>query len=87
MPQTADDYLELAEDATSKKKKLEYLSKALELEPENLDAERKKAGGSAYISLHMATGRFPLRSWFRNIWRIIICLTAWALSSIGLTGT
>lgn len=43
LPQTADDYLELAEDATSKKKKLEYLSKALELEPENLDAERMAA--------------------------------------------
>lgn len=37
-PQTADDYLELAEEATTKKKKAEYLSKALELEPDNLDA-------------------------------------------------
>lgn len=43
LPQTADDYLELAEDATSKKKKLEYLSKALELEPDNLDAARMAA--------------------------------------------
>lgn len=43
MPQTADDYLELAEDASSKKKKLEYLSKALELEPEHLDAARMAA--------------------------------------------
>ena len=43
LPQTADDYLELAEDATSKKKKLEYLSKALELEPDNLDAARMTA--------------------------------------------
>ena len=40
LPQTADDYLELAEDASAKKKKLEYLSKALELEPDNLDASR-----------------------------------------------
>lgn len=38
LPQTADDYLELAEEATSKKKRLEYLDKALELEPDNLDA-------------------------------------------------
>ncbi len=37
LPQTADDYLELAENVTTKKKKLEYLSKALELEPDNLD--------------------------------------------------
>ncbi len=43
MPQTADDYLELAEDASSKQKKLEYLSKALELEPEHLDAARMAA--------------------------------------------
>lgn len=43
LPQTADDYLELAEDATSKKKKQEYLSKALELEPDNLDAARMSA--------------------------------------------
>lgn len=38
MPQTADDCLEFAEEASSDKKKLEYLSRALELEPENLDA-------------------------------------------------
>ena len=30
-PETADDYLDLAEQATSKKKHMEYLSKALEL--------------------------------------------------------
>lgn len=40
LPQTADDYLEMAEDATSKKKRLEYLNKAVELEPNNLDAAR-----------------------------------------------
>ena len=40
LPQTADDYLELAERANAKKKKLEYLSKALELEPDNLDVSR-----------------------------------------------
>ena len=38
-PETADDYLELAEQATSKKKCLEYLRKAVELEPEHLDAQ------------------------------------------------
>lgn len=39
VPKTADDYLELAEQASSKKKSLEYLQKALELEPENIDAQ------------------------------------------------
>lgn len=42
-PQTADDYLELAEEAATKKKRAEYLSKALELEPDNLDAAREIA--------------------------------------------
>ena len=37
-PETADDYLDLAEQATSKKKHMEYLRKALELEPDNLNA-------------------------------------------------
>lgn len=39
VPETADDYMELAEQASSKKKSLEYLHKALELEPENVDAQ------------------------------------------------
>ena len=38
VPGTADDYLDLAEQATSKKKCVEYLHKALALEPDNLDA-------------------------------------------------
>ena len=38
-PETADDYLELAEQASSKKKRLECLRKALELEPANVDAQ------------------------------------------------
>lgn len=38
-PETADDYLELAEQASSKKKRLEYLRKAVELEPEHVDAQ------------------------------------------------
>ena len=38
-PETADDYLELAMSASSKKKEQEYLKKALELDPENVDAE------------------------------------------------
>ncbi len=37
-PETSDDYLDLAEQATSKKKCVEYLHKALALEPDNLDA-------------------------------------------------
>ncbi len=38
LPETADDYLALAADTGAKKKKLEYVKKALELEPDNLDA-------------------------------------------------
>ena len=38
-PETADDYLDLAKQVTSKKKSVEYLHKALELEPDNLDAK------------------------------------------------
>lgn len=38
-PETADDYLDLAEQAASKKKCIEYLRKALELEPDNVDAQ------------------------------------------------
>lgn len=36
--ETADDYLELAESANTKKEALKYAKKALELEPDNLDA-------------------------------------------------
>lgn len=36
--ETAYDYLELAQEAKTKKKKQEYLQKALKLEPDNLDA-------------------------------------------------
>ena len=42
-PETADDYLELAEEETSKKKQIEHLNKALELDPDNLDAGRMMA--------------------------------------------
>lgn len=38
-PKTADDYLELADQTMSKKKCVEYLRKALELEPENVDVQ------------------------------------------------
>lgn len=38
LPQSAEDYLELAEDAESDKERRKYLLKALELEPDNLDA-------------------------------------------------
>jgi len=43
-PETADDYLELAERALSKKKCVEYLHKALELEPENVDVQLQLIG-------------------------------------------
>ena len=35
---TADEYLELAEEATTKAAAEKYIKKALELEPDNLDA-------------------------------------------------
>lgn len=38
-PEDASDYLELAEAASSKKKRLEYLHKAVEVEPENIDVQ------------------------------------------------
>ena len=37
-PETAYDYLELAAEAKTKKQRVEYTNKALELEPDNLDA-------------------------------------------------
>ena len=39
-PETSDDYLELAEEATSHKKRIEYAKKALKLDDNNLDAAR-----------------------------------------------
>ena len=42
-PMTAEDYLALAEEATSVKKRLEYIKKALELEPDNLSAQLMEA--------------------------------------------
>lgn len=36
-PKTADDYLNLAEGARTKKQRLNYLDKAAKLEPDNLD--------------------------------------------------
>lgn len=38
-PESAEDYLALAEQASSKKKCLEYLRKALKLDPTNVDAQ------------------------------------------------
>lgn len=38
-PEDASDYLELAEAASSKKKRLEYLHKAVEVESENIDVQ------------------------------------------------
>ena len=45
-PETADDYLDLAEQAASKKKCIEYLRKALELEPDNVDAQLQLIAGA-----------------------------------------
>lgn len=47
VPECADDYFELAEEADSRKKRLEYLKKALELEPNHLDAARMLAKENA----------------------------------------
>ena len=46
-PESADDYLDLARSAPSRKKRLEYVNKALELEPDNLDAGLAKASLTA----------------------------------------
>ena len=45
--QTADDFLELAENATSKTKAIKYLKKACELDTENIDAELQLIGYTA----------------------------------------
>lgn len=44
---TADDYLELANSATSKKNALKYAKKAVELDPDNIDAQEMVAQMSA----------------------------------------
>ena len=41
-PESVDYYLDLAESAPNKKKTLEYLNKALEIEPDNIDALHEK---------------------------------------------
>ncbi len=46
-PETADDYLELAEEAESQKEALKYAKKALKLEPDNIDAQAAVAVNSA----------------------------------------
>ena len=45
--QTADDYLELAENAPSKTKAIKYLKKACELDDRNVDAEAELIGYTA----------------------------------------
>ena len=47
--ETASDYLELARWAASRKKRAEYLHKALELEPDNLDARLQLILHSIFI--------------------------------------
>ena len=46
-PETADDFLELAEEADNQKKALKYAKQALKLEPDNIDAQTAVAVNSA----------------------------------------
>ena len=46
-PETADDFLELAEEADNPKKALKYAKMALKLEPDNIDAQTAVAVNSA----------------------------------------
>ena len=59
VPETADDYLSLAEQAPSKKKHMEYLRKALELEPDNLDARLQMI--TCTTERHLDEQRFALQ--------------------------
>ena len=59
VPETADDYLNLAEQAPSKKKHMEYLRKALELEPDNLDARLQMI--TCTTEHHLDEQRFALQ--------------------------
>ena len=59
VPETADDYLSLAEQAPSKKKHMEYLRKALELEPDNLDARLQMI--TCTTEHHLDEQRFALQ--------------------------
>ena len=46
-PETADDFLELVEEADNQKEALKYAKKALKLEPDNIDAQTAVAINSA----------------------------------------
>ncbi|MCD8189155.1 MAG: hypothetical protein LUD78_02875 [Clostridiales bacterium] len=59
-PETADDYLSLAEDAKTKKAAMGYLKKALELEPDNLDALLMQAERNAKWPLDLVLSLPPI---------------------------
>ncbi len=59
-PETADDYLELAEDAKTKKAAMGYIKKALELEPDNLDALLMQAERNAKWPLDLVISLPPI---------------------------
>ncbi len=59
-PETADDYLSLAEDAKTKKAAMGYIKKALELEPDNLDALLMQAQRNAKWPLDLVISLSPI---------------------------
>ncbi|MCD7927906.1 MAG: hypothetical protein LUF80_03475 [Oscillospiraceae bacterium] len=59
-PETADDYLELAEEAKTKKAAMGYLKKALELEPDNLDALLMQAQRNAKSPMDLVLSLPPI---------------------------
>ncbi|MCD7822107.1 MAG: hypothetical protein LUG64_07860 [Clostridiales bacterium] len=59
-PETADDYLELAEEAKTKKAAMGYIQKALELEPDNLDALLMQAQQKAKWPLDLVISLPPI---------------------------
>lgn len=59
-PETADDYLELAEEAKTKKAAMGYIKKALELEPDNLDALLMQAERNAKYPVDLVVSLPPI---------------------------
>ena len=54
-PETADDFLEIAEQAESKRDALKYAKQALKLEPDNIDAQTTVAVHSASTSENLVS--------------------------------
>ncbi|MCC8075396.1 MAG: hypothetical protein LIO95_05550 [Clostridiales bacterium] len=59
-PETVDDYLELAEEAKTKKAAMGYIKKALELEPDNLDALLMQAERNAKSPMDLVVSLPPI---------------------------